>query len=213
MRLFILIGSLLVAAMSFVGCSDPIQATGCMTDEPCRNDRVCCEGVCAEREACFGECVSPLENANETLSIGLEADEFYGRFVRGEAEEAAVGYGVIPEQSSSGFNVHLFLFECGGATVLYEEGFLGHGFNPYGDFGGGESHKTRIETGWSIEGERLVVGEVLDCVGQMSGEASYSMSCILVNAVGSPEAVGGSASLRPEASVPSPDDEEFADFQ
>lgn len=212
MRLTILVGTLLVAVMTFVGCSDPIQATGCMTDEPCRNDRVCCEGVCAEPEACFGECVSPLENAEETLSFGLAADEFYGRFLRGEAEEAAVGHSAFPGQGHSAFRAHLFLSECGGATVLYEEGFLGHGFNPFNDSDDRPAHKTRIDTDWSIDGERLVIGEVFDCVGEMT-EVRYFLECTLRQAVGSPEAVGGEALFFSEDGVSSPDDDEFADFQ
>lgn len=147
------------------------DAQECVSDQECRAPRVCMAGECGERPQ-------------------VEVPQEYDRFMRSDAQTHVSRHTRFPESSSDAFHVYLFLKTDGSAHVFYEEGFLGHGFNRYQEFTDDRPDtRTRIDTRWSVDEGRLMVGDVLRCEDGEFAEEPV-LECELLRPVYSEEAVG-----------------------
>jgi hypothetical protein len=179
-------------------CSD-VVATGCVSDDECSGDRVCHEGACTD------------------VDNGLRDHDVFGQIMWEVTDTDVTGYSGLPGQSGRGFQIRAFLHQDGRATVFYEEGVLGHGFNstgpPFSE--NNPDTRTRIDTSWSVEDDEMVVGDVLRCTHEVLQERD-TLQCELLRAIvseiASEEAAGATVRLEPGREPASPGDEEFEGF-
>jgi hypothetical protein len=144
-----------------------------VSDSECRPGRTCVDGSCSNIGAASDDTDSP---------------QIFDDFVADEQGTHISGYGSFADNSGRGFHVYLFAYPDRRAVVFYEEGFLGHGFNPRDAAG------VRIDTDWREESGQMIVGEVLRCTPE-EAQAGAELLCILQRRVMSDEAVGGTARL------------------
>ena len=154
--------AILVVGLASAGCSDNVQ-TGCVSDSECRYGRVCTDSVCSEPET-ESEGAQTEEPNTSSRGDSIDAGVFAG-LVHGEEREPMVGYGGCECTPNSAFRIIAFLQHDGNASVFYEEGFLGHGFNASSESTFGDSPDTRVrfDERWRVDGEVLTVGEWLSC--------------------------------------------------
>jgi len=103
------------------------------------------------------------------------------------------GYSSIPEADRA-FRVVLFLSQDQSATVYYEEGFLGHGFNQAPEWA---DTKTRLDGSWErrADGTYAVAG-LLNCTFDIYFENEH-LACTLEHDVASTGASGVAARVFP----------------
>jgi hypothetical protein len=96
----------------------------------------------------------------------------------GDTVFPVVGYGQRAPQAPA-VRLVVFLFEDGAAVSFYEEGILGHGFNPTsgGAGPGSVDSRRRVSSSWRVDGSgALEVGDLLTCAHRRWPEPPHPSS-------------------------------------
>lgn len=155
----------ILLALAATACSD--SATGCESDAECRYGRICAESVCIEPDQAPGVDV-PVGPFAQVL-VGA-VDRPLGDYRRCECEH------------NEAFRILLFLHPDGRVQAFYEEGGLGHGFNPSSEspFNDGGDTRVMLQATWSVDGDTLFVGDWMTCRYAESGRYDRpSIQCVL----------------------------------
>jgi hypothetical protein len=123
------------------------------------------------------------------------------------------GYVVGHRSGDPAYQLHVFFRSAGEGVVFYDEGFLGHGFNPFAA-SGQPSNRVRIETTWSIASGELVVDDVMRCIGVVDDPHDRTiLSCTLERIIVTEQTLGAVMQMFPGPDPKSPGDPAFADFE
>lgn len=155
----------IVLGLTAAGCSD--SATGCASDAECRYGRICAESVCTEPEQ--------EPDVEETAGP-------FAQFLAGAVDRPLGDYRECDCDRNPAFRILLFLHPDGRVQAYYEEGILGHGFNPTSESLLFDDSDTRVllEATWSVDGETLTIGNWMTCsYDEMGRSGRPSLRCVL----------------------------------
>lgn len=180
--------AVLLPILLLAGCAEFPDA-GCVSDSECRFNRVCLSAVCTTPLEIDD---SPARNNNEPSDQDELPDPgAFSVFIFEIAEEPAAGYSQCDCDFGNGFRYIVFAQEDGTATLFYEEGILGHGFNPTSEFD--VDTRRRIDTHWEVEDEAFNFGDWLEC---KLGDDEVALACVVTRPVVSPAVESRDISLR-----------------
>ncbi len=168
--------------------------------------------MCAEAVACDRTDDGNTQNNAEFRVHEKPASEYYAQFVWDDENKKSVSGAASFPESEEGHNFFLldvFLMKSGDANLFYVEGngtvtSTGQSGSLFDDT------QTRLDTTWRLEGTRLRIGDVLDCMG-ITLDGEEGMSCKLLRPIVTQEAAGRNARMKND-SGDTPEDSIYADY-